>query len=132
MNVAGIGIDVVNIERFRRAVDRYGEHFLKKIFTAKELEYAQEKKGYSMHMAGKFAAKEAVKKALPGGAEIGLNWPEIEILNDSEGKPCTCLYGNAERLMQENNLSKMLVSISHTRELAVSNAIGVEHGKKTH
>jgi len=79
-----------------------------------------------MHMAGKFAAKEAVKKALPDGARIGLNWPEIEILNDEDGKPYTCLHGTAKGLLKEHGLESVLVSISHTKEVAVSNAIGVE------
>ncbi len=128
MSIAGIGIDAVRIERFQEAVEKRGENFLKRIFTSRELEYAGTKKGYSMHMAGKFAAKEAVKKALPNGAEIGLNWTDIEILNSSDGKPYVELHGEAKRLMKEFNLSHVLVSISHTKELAISNAVGVHNG----
>jgi len=128
MNVAGIGIDAVEIERFSKALEKWGENFLKKIFTRKELEYAGGKKGYAMHMAGKFAAKEAVKKTLPDGAEIGLNWANIEILNGKDGKPHVCLHGHAERLMKKFNLSQVYVSISHTEKLAIANAIGVKNG----
>ncbi len=69
MNVAGIGIDIVSIERFKTAVESRGEGFLRKIFTQGELDYAETKPepGYAMHMAGKFAAKEAVKKSYPRG-----------------------------------------------------------------
>jgi holo-[acyl-carrier protein] synthase len=128
MNIAGIGIDALKIERFEGAIREYGDSFLKKIFTDKEIEYGGTKKGYYMHMAGKFAAKEAVKKALPDGAEIGLNWKEIEILNKEDGKPYVVLHGHAKHLMEKYNLSEILVSISHTRELAASNALAVTNG----
>ena len=90
MNVVGIGIDAVEISRFKKAIDQRGEGFLSKVFTRKELEYAENKKAAYMHMAGKFAAKEAVKKKF--------------------------------------NLSRVLVSISHTRDLATSNAVVVSDG----
>jgi holo-[acyl-carrier protein] synthase len=128
VNVAGIGIDAVEIQRMAVAIERYGEKFLRKIFTQKELDYAGKKKGYSMHMAGKFAAKEAVKKAIPEGATIGLNWTEIEILNGDDGKPYTCLHGQAEKLKDKFKLSQIFVSISHTRDLATSNAVAVKNG----
>ena len=127
MSVAGVGIDAVNIERFKKTVEKYGKNFLTKIFTEKELEYAKDKKAYAMHMSGKFAAKEAIKKALPDGAKIGLNWALIEILNGTDGKPYACLHGIAKQLMAENGISNVLISISHTKELAVSNAIGVKN-----
>lgn len=126
MNVVGIGIDAVKIERFKKAIDRGGENFLKKIFTQKEMEYAKAKKTYFTHMAGKFAAKEAIKKALPDGAEIGFNWPDIEILNNKDGKPYVLLHGRAKNLMKKFDLSQVLVSISHTEEIAISNAVGVK------
>lgn len=128
MNIAGIGIDTVYIKRFKKAVDEYGKLFLDKIFTDKEQEYAGTKKSFFMHMAGKFAAKEAVKKALPDGARVGLAWSDIEILNDESGKPYTVLHGNARELMKEFNLKEVFVSISHTKDLATSNAVAVNHG----
>ncbi|MFH1309895.1 MAG: holo-ACP synthase [Candidatus Omnitrophota bacterium] len=129
MNVAGIGIDAVEICRFKTAIEEWGKNFLKKIFTERELEYAGTKKSYAMHMAGKFAAKEAVKKAIPNGAEIGLNWTQIEILNGEDGKPYVCLHGRASDLIKKYNLSKIYVSISHTDKIAISNAVGVKNGE---
>ena len=126
--VAGIGIDVVDIKRFEKAVQKHGERFLGRIFTQKELDHAGEKKSFYMHMAGKFAAKEAVKKALPDGARIGLSWTDIEILNDGDGKPYTVLHGEAKKLMEENDLAQVLVSISHTNDVAVSNGMAVKNG----
>lgn len=128
MSIAGIGIDAVKIERFAKAIDQWGEHFLKRVFTEKELAYAGTKRAYAVHMAGKFAAKEAVKKALPDGIQIGLNWLDIEILNGKDGKPQAFLHGEAKRLEEKFNLAQILVSISHTKELATSNAVAVKHG----
>ena len=128
MKVIGIGIDSVDIERFRKASEDYGIKFLEKIFTTRELEYAGTKKNNLIHMAGKFAAKEAVKKAIPDGAEIGLRWPDIEILNSEDGKPYAALHGEAEKLMKKHNLTDVLVSISHTHKVAVSNAVVMKDG----
>ena len=128
MNVMGIGIDTVDIDRFSRVAEDKGRTFLLKIFTEKEIDYAKTKKAKYMHMAGKFAAKEAVKKALPNGKEIGLNWFDIEILNGEDGKPYAQLHGRAKKLMEEFNLSQVLVSVSHTDKTAISNAMVVKHG----
>ncbi len=128
MSVQGIGIDAVEVGRFRKAVEERGEKFIEKIFTRNEIEYAGTKKAYYMHMAGKFAAKEAVKKALPDGAEIGLNWSDIEILNSGDGKPYAVLHGHAKKLMDKYGLSRVFVSISHTGTIATSNAMVVKDG----
>ena len=126
MSVAGIGVDTVDLIRFKKAVKEWGDRFVEKIFTQKEITYAETKGDRSMHMAGKFAAKEAVKKALPDGAEIGLAWTEIEILNGGDGKPYVFLNGHAVALMERANLERILVSISHTKTVAVSNAIAIK------
>ena len=128
MNVAGIGIDAVDVARFEKAAKKHGKHFLKKIFTDKELEYAKTKKDYYTHMAGKFAAKEAVKKAMPNGAEIGLNWPSIEILNSPDGKPYVVLHSGAKLVADKENIGILFVSISHIKSVATANAMVVKNG----
>ncbi|MFH1877954.1 MAG: holo-ACP synthase [Candidatus Omnitrophota bacterium] len=128
MNIAGIGIDAVDIARFKNAVEKFGDNFLRKIFTSKEIEYANTKKAFHVHMAGKFAAKEAVKKALPDGAEIGFSWTEIEILNSEDGKPYVVLHGKAGALKEKFKLSQVFVSISHTHTIATSNSLAVKNG----
>ena len=128
MSVIGIGIDSVDVERFTKAAHERGLKFTEKIFTAKELEYAGTKKDNFTHMAGKFAAKEAVKKAIPDGAEIGLRWTDIEILNSDDGKPYAVLHGAADKLKNKYGISKVLVSISHTHKVAVSNAVVIKNG----
>ena len=128
MNIIGTGIDAVEIERFEKAVKEKEEKILQRIFTPEELKYVGGKRARFMHMAGKFAAKEAVKKALPDGARIGLSWADIEILNSEDGKPYVRLHGEAERLAMEKGPFKVLVSISHTRNTAISNAMVVKNG----
>ncbi len=128
MNVAGIGIDAVEIDRFASAVEMWGDNFIDKVFTPKEREYFEFKKLNPINMAGKFAAKEAVKKALPDGAEIGLRWSDIEILNGSDGKPYACLHGQAKKIMDKFNLAEVFVSISHTKNIATANAMVVKNG----
>jgi holo-[acyl-carrier protein] synthase len=127
MSVEGIGTDVVDINRFRLVVEERGDGFLRRIFTDEEIKYAENKKFFHAHMAGKFAAKEAVKKALPDGARIGLNWTEIEILNHPDGKPYVRLYGRARQIMEDFNLTRVLVSVSHTDDVATSNAMAVKN-----
>lgn len=116
----------MDISRFEKAVKENGQRFLDKIFTKREKEYASDKKSYFIHMAGKFAAKEAVKKALPDGALIGYSWPNIEILNDNDGKPYVVLNGKAERIKKKLGISKVHVSIAHTSSVAISNAVVIK------
>ncbi|HNX90459.1 MAG TPA: holo-ACP synthase [Candidatus Omnitrophota bacterium] len=131
MNVIGLGIDSVDVKRIAAACRDKKKKFLKKIFTDDELRHAagkRNKKVYFMHLAGKFAAKEAVKKALPDGADIGMAWYDIEILNDKRGKPYVRLHGGAEKIMKKFKLTRVLVSISHTDDIAVSNAVVIKNG----
>jgi len=128
MEVLGVGIDAVEIQRFARAVDDWGESFLRKIFTPGELEYFDTKKAKPVSMAGKFAAKEAVKKALPDGASIGLRWYDIEILNGPDGKPYARLHGRAKKVAGVSGDLNVFVSVSHTRNIATANAVVVQNG----
>ena len=128
MKVLGVGIDAVEIQRFAGAVEQWGDNFLKKIFTSSELEYLDTKKVKPVSMAGKFAAKEAVKKALPDGATIGLRWSDIEILNGPDGKPYARLHGRAKSLAGSSGDLNVFVSVSHTRNIATANAVVVQNG----
>jgi holo-[acyl-carrier protein] synthase len=113
------GIDLVEVKRMALLQESIRTRFMERVFTPAELEYA---KNSDMHLAGRFAAKEAVAKAL--GSGIGpVSWQEIEILNDPGGEPVLHLYGNAEKLAQDMNLQQWSVSISHTTDYAVAVAV---------
>ena len=127
MTIAGIGIDIIEVSRVEKAIVARGKVFQDKLFTSNEQKYVQSKKLQYMHMAGRFAAKEAIKKALPDGKEIGLNWHEIEILNSEDGKPYVVLHGRAKAIMKKFKLSQVFISISHTEALATANAMVVSN-----
>lgn len=112
--IKGTGVDITEVRRLRQAVERWGEDFLQRLFTKEELENAKTKTSLYQHLAGRFAAKEAVFKAL---GDKGLNWKDVQILNDSEGKPhCVLLNGKGKAV-------DIHISISHVKNYAVANAI---------
>ncbi len=113
------GVDLIEIERFERIEPGIRERFIRRVLTAQE---RAEIKDSNATLAGKFAAKEAVVKAL--GCGIGpVSFQDIEILHDVNGQPVLHLYKNAERIAEENNLKDWSVSISHSQHYAVAVAI---------
>jgi holo-[acyl-carrier protein] synthase len=117
--IRNLGVDVIEVKRIKSAVDRWGETFLKKIFTDSEIEYSRRYRFYFEHLAARFAAKEAVYKAFGDGKLNDIRWKEIEITNDGFGKPVANLHGNAKAALGKN---RVVLSISHTRNYAVANA----------
>jgi holo-[acyl-carrier protein] synthase len=115
------GVDLVEIERLQQVIDRYGERFLKRIFTASELEEVGHN---TASLAGRFAAKEAVSKAL--GTGIGpVNWREIEVLRGPQRQPRLLLHGSAQRLAEDLNLSDWSISLSHSISYAIAMVVAV-------
>jgi holo-[acyl-carrier protein] synthase len=112
--IIGTGVDITEVRRLRQAIEKWGEDFLSRVFTAKELENAKTRGSLHQHLAGRFAAKEAVFKAL-GDARLG--WKDVQILNDKEGKPyCELLDGKFGKV-------EVLISISHVKTYAVASAV---------
>jgi len=110
----GTGVDITEVRRIRAAVEKWGDDFLRRIFTDAELKNARTKSSFYQHLAGRFAAKEAVFKAVGDSA---LSWQDIQISNDSEGKP-TCLFLNG----RAKHIS-VCISISHVKTYAVASAV---------
>ncbi|HZJ57966.1 MAG TPA: holo-ACP synthase [Clostridia bacterium] len=118
--VLGIGIDIIEIHRIAKAMDN--PVFMDKIYTLREQEYFRTRNNNPSTAAGYFAAKEAAAKAL--GTGFGrVKWTEIEITRDEYGKPCMKLYGNAKSVMESMGGSTVLVSISHSRDNAISEVL---------
>jgi len=114
MTIIGTGVDITEVKRLRQAVEKWGEEFLDRVFTQKELENAKKRGSVYQYLAGRFAAKEAVFKAL---GDAGLRFKDVQILNDKEGKPiCLVLNGKAKK-------AQVYVSISHVKNYAVASAI---------
>lgn len=118
--IKGIGNDIIEVKRIKSIIDRYQNRFLKRIFTPYEQNYCLAKKEPSLHFAGRFAAKEAIVKALGTGLRDGLTWLDIEIRNDVKGKPFIVLSDKLLNLFQGLSIS---VSISHCHEYATAVAI---------
>lgn len=114
-----IGVDLVEVERIAELVARYGERFLTRVFTEQELAYCR---GRSPELAARFAAKEAVSKALGVGIQHtdGVGWREIQVVSDARGRPGVELSGTAARRAGELGLSTFALSLSHTREYAIA------------
>jgi holo-[acyl-carrier protein] synthase len=120
---SSIGVDIVEIARLRRSSKKWGRHFLNKIYTARELAYAKSKRYPEQHLAARFAAKEAVFKALGEVEKEFVGWKNVEILNDPSGKPYLVWHGPAERARKKHGIRNAAVSLSHTENYAVATAM---------
>lgn len=112
--IHGTGVDITEVGRLRKAVEKWGDTFLNRIFTEEELRVARTRAAMFQHLAGRFAAKEAVFKAL---GDRTLSFKDMEIMNDEEGKPVCRLHNG------KGKNATVLVSISHVKNYAVANAI---------
>jgi holo-[acyl-carrier protein] synthase len=123
MNVT-CGTDIVKISRIRDSIDRIGEDFINRIYTEEERIYCESKKitKYQSY-AARFAAKEAVYKAMSPNKESEVSWRDIEILKEENGKPYINLHGKLKDLAVKNNVMKIEISLSHDEDYAVANAI---------
>jgi holo-[acyl-carrier protein] synthase len=120
MPIVGTGIDIVECLRIASMIERHGELFITRVYTDHEIEYCSARKAATQHYAGRWAAKEAVLKALGTGWRRGISWRDIEIRNDSKGAPTVQLRGGARDVMTSAGIRSLHVSISHCRSFAVA------------
>ena len=118
-----IGIDIVEIKRLSRVSKKWGKAFLNKVYTERELAYAKSKRFPYQHLAARFAAKEAIFKALGEVETNFVGWKNIEILNDANGKPVVHWHKEAETSRKKRSLKGAVVSLSHTENYAVASAM---------
>jgi holo-[acyl-carrier protein] synthase len=114
-----VGVDIVEIERIRQIFQRHGERFLRRVYTEAEIAYCQ---GRVPELAARFAAKEAVSKALGTGivGRGGIFWREVEVLPDARGKPLVHLHSQAQDRAASLGLKEFAISLSHSQEYAVA------------
>ena len=110
--VIGIGIDIIEIERIKKSIDTYGVSFLNKIYTQNELDYCLAKNNKYQHLAARFAAKEAIYKALASGWEKDATWTSMEILNEPNGLPIVKFFGKLKEFISDDKDIK--ISLSHS------------------
>lgn len=118
--ILGIGVDIVDIPRVERMIARYGVRFLSRVFTENESRYAMGSANSAERLAGRFAAKEAVLKALGTGKSGGIRWRDIETLPGHAGKPVVRLHGQAVRWAKWKGGGPIHVSISHDGGTAIA------------
>jgi holo-[acyl-carrier protein] synthase len=126
MPILGHGIDIVETARIRQLVEEHGQRFLDRCFTAAEQEYCDRnpKRRYE-HLAGRFAAKEAVLKVLGTGWRGGIQWTDVEVVRETSGQPRLVLTGEAKKIAEGLGIYRWHVSISHIETHATASAIGL-------
>lgn len=121
--ILGMGIDIVRIDRIREMLDRHGDRFLRKVYTAREREEIGRRADPTELLAGRFAAKEAVFKVLGTGWGQGVRWLDVEIAREPEGPPRVTLSGEADARARALGIAVIHVSIAHDAGVAVANAV---------
>ena len=116
---------MVDCARLAASVERFGDKFLNRVFTSAEQQYCRSRKNSTQHLAGRFAAKEAVLKVLGTGWRDGIAWTDIEVRNQPSGQPVVSLSGKCREIADEIGLSSILISISHIETHAIASAIGL-------
>jgi len=125
MIVIGHGIDIVECERIAAVWKRHGDRFLRRVFTPAELDYCLNRRNPLPHLAGRFAAKEAVLKVLGTGWRGSIAWTDIEVLNSPAGQPTANLSGQTMAIAERLGIRRIVLSISHTPNYATASAIGL-------
>src|SRR6202451_4254224 len=126
--IVGSGIDLAEIGRLKRSIDRHGRRFLDRIYTAAEQAYCLRKRNSAESFAARFAAKEAGAKALGTGISQGVGWLEIEVVREPGGKPSLRFHGRAGEIAAALGVAHIALSLTHTADLAMASVV-VEDGR---
>ena len=128
----GLGTDITECLRIARMIERHGELFVNRVYTPEEICYCQQRKQATQHFAGRWAAKEAVLKALGTGWRRGISWRDVEVRNEVGGKPILLLRGGALEAAEQLGIKQVLISISHchTHATAYAIALGTQKEEK--
>lgn len=125
MTILGIGTDIVECLRIAQIIERHGELFINRVYTDHEIRYCRSRKAATQHFAGRWAAKEAVLKAMGTGWRRGISWRDVEVRNVPSGKPVISLRGGARSVVEQSGIREMLISISHCRSHATAYAVAI-------
>lgn len=125
MQLFGIGIDVVEIDRIGSSMAEFGERFAEKVFTPAEREYCESQRRPEIHFAARFAAKEAVAKAFGTGIGKELGWLDMEVVRSDSGKPEIVLSGAGKAFAEVNGIVDVKISLSHAQHYAAANAVAL-------
>ena len=121
--IVGTGIDIVEVTRIAAAVERFGDRFVNRVFTANEIRYCRSKQNSGERFAARFAAKEAGFKAIGTGWRHGVTWKDVEVGREPGGRPTICFHGRAAEFAARLGVRRASLSISHTAEQAIAHVI---------
>jgi len=121
--IVGSGIDITEIGRIQQSMDRYGQRFLNRIYTAAEQAYCLRKRKSAESFAARFAAKEAGAKALGTGISFGVNWLEIEVVREPSGRPTIQFHGRAAQIAKQLGVAHAALSLTHSGDTAMASVV---------
>ena len=120
MSILGLGVDLVECDRIQHSIDRFGDRFLRRVFSEGEIEYSTSMKFPARHLAARFAAKEAVSKAFGTGIGKAMGWRDIDVCKQPSGEPYLVLRGGAETLAAARGVTSTHLTLSHTDHHAMA------------
>lgn len=123
MSILGVGSDIIECLRIAQMIERHGELFIARVYTEQEIAHCASQSAATQHYAGRWAAKEAVLKAMGTGLVKGMAWRDIEIRSRPTGAPTVKLHGAARDLFERSGIDRIHLSISHCRSHATAYAI---------
>jgi holo-[acyl-carrier protein] synthase len=123
MTILGVGMDIVETKRIAESIERFGDRFLHRVFLEGEVAYSQSMKFPHLHLAARFAAKEAISKAFGTGIGRELGWRDLEIVREPSGAPRVLLHGRAGAYASARGVQAVHVSLSHTAEYGAASAV---------
>ena len=118
--ILGAGLDLAEVDRIQKAIERYGRRFLERVYTPAEIAYVEPKANRFERYAGRFAAKEAGMKAIGTGWKQGVRWRDFEVINLPSGRPTLRLHGRAARVSEGLGVKSISLSITHTAKLGMA------------
>ena len=121
--IVGTGVDLAEVDRIRRSIERYGARFVERIFTPREIAYVERKANRFERYAARFAAKEAGMKAIGTGWKRGVTWRDFEVTNLPSGKPTLALHGVAAEVAARLGVKSVALSLTHTSALGMAHVI---------
>ena len=125
MGILAHGIDLVDFPRIEEMIQRHGERFINRVYTAAEQAYADKNMNRVEKYAGRFAAKEAVLKLIGTGWRGKIAWTDIEVINNSSGQPQVALDGEVKKIADKLGISQISISITHTANFAIASAVAL-------
>jgi len=125
MDIIAHGIDLVDFPRIEQMIERHGDRFVDRVFTAAEKQYAGSHRNSVEKYAGRFAAKEAILKLIGTGWRGRIGWTDIEVVNDPAGRPEVRLSGEVQQIAQRLRIRQISISITHTANFAIASAVAL-------